>query len=664
MNKIAGWLIFAFAVALGQPSVRAQCTLRAGEVRVDAGRGGRIRIARGRESYLVESAYSYPGEKIGWNRLSEARTGSEARWRPRTKRVSAGSLEVEARGRFFSLRRTVVLENGKMEFEDRLANLTDAPVGLLVRNSLTASESFISAVSPGGAENPTIFLAGAGGSLGLVMEDDVSRLRFKPVLSVPGRQAEFQVTGFTLDVGKSYTLRWTIYLLGAGASYFHFINRVRQDWRTDFPIQGPFAFFDLSSPLLSDPMRLKSYLKRKSLRIVALSPWLDYDPGSFDRVWPREEYKERVQRAIRTLKEADPGIQCLGSIETDWVTIYPERIKGGEKLPVAGPGAHGVLTAEQTAVIDNANLPWKDSVKRNANGNLTLELYISGGKPQTSLSVYPAVGNHQYDFMLGQVKFLLDEVGVDGVYIDEFSQGWDGIPHRDYTAWDGWSAEIDPKTGRIGRKYIDCSLRGVAARVNLCNYALKRGKIVVANTYSTSSEEQPLPVNRFAETLSYFNPFAVTDGVEPPEVPRLFSGALASPIGLGILAPAAKTDTARRINKALITYLRHGMLYYHYDWASGEIAESGPGSGEYGSINHMFPMTIVRLEEGWIEGRERTITCVSGSYLRPQGSRPTVHLFDLDGREKPHGFVVSPVAGGWQVQIALRDWCEIAVIEN
>jgi hypothetical protein len=64
-----------------------------------------------------------------------------------------------------------------------------------------------------------------------------------------------------------------------------------------------------------------------------LYPWLDYDPGTFDRVLSRPEYKAVIQTAINALKNADPTIQCLGSIETDWVAIDLDQIDPVKRFP-------------------------------------------------------------------------------------------------------------------------------------------------------------------------------------------------------------------------------------------------------------------------------------------------------------------------------------------
>jgi hypothetical protein len=38
------------------------------------------------------------------------------------------------------------------------------------------------------------------------------------------------------------------------------------------------------------------------------------------------------------------------------------------------------------------------------------------------------------------------------------------------------------------------------------------------------------------------------------------------------------------------------MVYYHYGLT--QIPETGPGSGEYGPINYMFPLTFAKLIRG------------------------------------------------------------------
>ena len=86
---------------------------------------------------------------------------------------------------------------------------------------------------------------------------------------------------------------------------------------------------------------------------------------------------------------------------------------------------------------------------------------------------------------------------------------------------------------------------------------------------------------------------------------------MASPIALGIGGENLSTDRknyAKGFMKGIITLLRNGLLYYHYD---PDIPETGEGSGQYGPINHMFPITPLELGEGFIIGKERIVAARS-----------------------------------------------------
>lgn len=636
----------------------AQAEIAGAAMHVRATANGQLQIDTGNAVYLVETTFSYPGEHAGRNRFAAAIDQCEPEWQPKLEAVGPSALRLLARGSRYEVERAVdISQADRINICDTVTNLGEEPVGVIIKNSLTALSPFDKAFTPGGAENPSIFLAAKTGALGILATDDVSRIRFEPSLGLPANQARFTVSNIAVTASERFS--WRLYMLNRNADYFDFVNVIREDLQTNFTIEGPFAFFDVGSPILHDAGKLKAYLERRKLGIAALSPWLDYDPGTFDCVWTRDEYKARMQEAAHLIKQADPNVKCIGCIETDWVTIFPDKLPGGDKLPRHGTGS-GLLDAEQTRIVEQSGLPWLDSVKRRPDGNFELELYARGGKPQTALSVYPRIGNYQYRFLMDQVKFLLDEVGLDGFYIDEFNQGWrGGIPS--YEGWDGISVEIDSRTGRISRKFVDCSLAGRGARVNLCRYALDRGKIVVANTYATAYAEQSLPVYRFSETQGSFDPMAIPDGAEPPGIADIFRGNLATPIGLGIVGVPEKHDTAHRIMKAVIAYLRHGALYYHY--AIEDIPESGDGSGEYGPINHLYPITPTGLHKGWIEGKERTITAISGDFFRSGPNPPLAHRFDLNGREILANFEITQEDGGYKVQVRIKDWAEIVVIE-
>jgi hypothetical protein len=291
--------------------------------------------------------------------------------------------------------------------------------------------------------------------------------------------------------------------------------------------------------------------------------------------------------------------------------------------------------------------------------------------PRLNLMVYPARGNARQKLFLDQIDFLMDQVGFNGIYIDQFSLAWGGMDRMDrmdrrtLDNWDGHTVDIDEKTGRISRRYTDCALVGAAARAEVLSYILDKGGHVVVNSFPCVRETQALPVFRFAEMENDpIDPLDYMKG-KPPVFPSQAKGHLASPIILGLRpgrwGSKGKDHWAELITKGVLTALRNGLLYYYY---TGDIPGTGPGCGDYGPVNHMFPFTPVELHSGWLVGRERIITCLSGTYEWKHAQPPVLHRFNLTGREVPHGFSLARQGDQWLVKVTLNDWNELAVLEE
>ena len=646
---------FAASSAEASP-VKEVAAISAEGIRVRAGKAGILQVDAGNGFFVVESAFSHPGETIGHNRLARDLEGCESSWRPQVKATLDNELNILAGGRHYGLARSVKISNGRLEFEDTVRNLTDEPLGIIINHRIITPKTFSCSRLAYGSDDPAVFVGTPDYDLGILVEDDVARTQLTPLCML--NQAVVQLSQFALDGGKSYTFKWAIYPLPPTGDAFVFINRVREDWGVNHTILGPCSFFAINWKLLDDPEGLKKYLKRKNLGVVMTSTWLDYDPGALSYTPSREEYKRRMQHAYRAFKAADPDIKVLGSIECDWVGIFPDKIKNGDRLPGHKGGRSGAVrtTRAQTKILMEAGLPWQDSMKVGKDGHRLLEVYTRRGKPQLALGVYPAAGNYHAKFLMEQAHFLAHEVGLDGFYIDEFSLYW----VTSYDRWDGHTVDIDVRTGKIIRKYTDASLAGIQPRLDLCKFAKFYNLVMVGNTYATTVAESRLPVMRFSETWSRFDPHAVPKTGKPPFMPALARSQFGTMIGLGIDGRSLKTGDAKSFMRSIILYLRHGMVYYHYYYP--DLPETGPGSGEYGPINHMFPITPVRLFEGGIIGKERTITCVSGTYEWKHPYKPTVRVFGPDGRAKKGDFTLKRAKRTWTVELRINDWNEIAVI--
>jgi len=628
---------------------------------------GGMQLSVGEERYFFAAALSYPAEpKMRFNTLTPEKAAGQPGWKPRVERAADGTIRVTARAAAYQIERCVQVDGFRVRVRDTIRNRSAEPIGLVIRNTLaldrlpadptwrlagTDRESIIG----GAAANPTVFAAQKKSSVGIVAEDNVFRLQLELLRRY--NAFDFQTTHFGLDAGKSYTLEWTIYPLRS-LGYFDFVNRVRRDWGVNYKVEGPFAFDDEA-------------VAGRAVKIYVFGPWLDYH---HDGSQTRESYARRVRPMLQRLKKAQPDAVFMPKLESNLFTMVKSRIPDGELLPgsdrKAGRYGH-FLTKEQSAVLDKALGPWRDSVLRTEDGRIIVDTYYPGYLPNKAdlfnLLVYVRDGNYRYRLFLDQIDFAMDQIGFNGVYIDQFSQEG-GFYRRDrftYDGWDGHTVDLDSQ-GRIQRKRTDCNLVGATARAKILKHILSKGGRVVTNGQSTVRETRGLPVYAFQEMENDpVNPLDYLDQ-KPPIFYWQARGHLACPLILGLrpvrYGEAGKEHWAEMIIKGVITALRNGVLYYYY---TSTIPASGPGAGEYGPLNHMFPFTPIELHEGWLVGEERIITCVTGSYHWPHKGKPRCLLFDLHGRKKQHAFSIRPsTAGGWDVTIQLNDWNEIAVIEQ
>ena len=689
-------------------AVEPSATVSRGALQVAVGRAGKVQIDTGAGSYTIESCFTYPGlaegaPKIGWNGLPHGfsqdnypdvttQLGSEDAWGPRVQERSADSITVEAEGACYRLLRTLKVGEARIDVTDTFTNLRDVPTAIVPRHRFTSQGDYRSrfSVNLEVAANATVYLQGPADALGIVMQDNLSRLRMRPWIPESGNRAGFQVLRTVLDVGKTHTFAWSVYVLAPEEDYFSFVNRVRRDWNANFTIRGPFCFAYLKpegddikfyllyggkefylNGVMEDPRELREYFQWRGSRIIALSPRPDHEPGALDHVVTWDEYRDLMGRALPALRKAAPDVRFIGCIETDWVAIDPATIKDGDKIPLApqdrkyGPSIIKTLTLEQSKIVEDSRPEWRDSLVKDLKGCLRIYHYYRGGAPINTppLNVYPEVGNARYEYMLGQLKLVLDEVGLDGVYYDEFPMSQLGSVRTYGGAWDGASADVDFRTGKLHDKYKDCSLASLQARLNLIDYPLSRGKIVVANRYSTSREEQALPINRFTETNSVFSKLTWEDGAKPPAFNYCFFGHLNSPIGLGATNAPEGVAPERWLMQVLITYLRHGMVFYHYGPIEPPMTEEN--RDVFGVIKHMFPITPMELGEGFIIAKERILTAISLERTWEKAGKPTVLLYDINGRPvDPAGRCeVKPDGDRWRVALRLNDWSEIAIVE-
>ena len=442
-------------------------TLSGPNWRVTAPAGGGLQLDTGGERYFIESSFTFPGRTApGENGLlCLPKASGETGWKP-VASTARSALEVRAVGAAYALRRRVVVEGRRLLVTDAVTNKTREVIGLHVGHSLITGDvprlKLINGLDDAGhgpgsfPEHPTLFAATSRTGLGLLAEDDALRLRSGTTAQANELRLATSGMAVGLAPGETYTFRWALY--PGSTDYWDFINKIRRDWKTNFTVEGPWDFFDVRG--LETPQgreRARQTLQRKHLKWAALAPWFEYYNG-----WPydRPQFKTMMTQAMKTLRELDPGLKLMACVETNLVPVPLSFFRG--TIPADWPigrekgGQYGQAgTAEMTACVKAS--PWRDSCLYGPDGNVRLDCWyvqFYTGKPALNLMAYPTLDNHRQAQALEQFQWLLDDVGFDGLYIDQFSLAFGDADRYTYDRWDGRTVELDA-TGRVHRKLAD-----------------------------------------------------------------------------------------------------------------------------------------------------------------------------------------------------------------
>ncbi len=643
-------------------------TLRGDGWQARSGAGGAMQIDIGPDRYLIESRFSYPGDMIGYHTLAANGNGF-------TTTTGDNHIALSRAFEHSTLERVARIDGRRIVVTDTLTNTTDADVAVLYRNELIVPDNFDDVRLSGApqsasrmtAENPSLFVAQPHSRLGFLAEDAVYRLQLQ--MAAQRNNVKLDARNFALKAGQSHTFQWAIYPFDATADYWTFANQVRRDWDVNFPLIGSFDYFSVTShpDLIADPDRLRAYLERKKVKVIAAMPWLDYDNHNYQTGRPtdRGEYMQLMRQFRDTVHAIDPDIRVIGCIEGNLVSLPQSLAEAVYQLAPNKAQNQYIFTEEQLAALREHDLRWNDCLLMNSAGKYRYELYYRGNEgakiPYVAIAVYAAPGNGQHLYWMDQAKYIMEDVGLDGIYIDQFNMAFADAQRYSYEQWDGTTVDIDRTTGRITRRYTDAALVGQGARRDLVQYVLGRGGYMLANTFPATAATQSLRMHRFNESEWYFSPHQMHADQQPPLSHAPSKGHFSTPIALGFRPRGTPDQYTYSIMKGAITYLRHGLLYYHY--GTELPAPGATGGGEYGAINHMFPITPVELHAGLVVGEERTVTCISGAHRFLGANEPHLRVFDLNGMPVEPNASIARDGEVWRVDLNLRDWAEIAIIE-
>ncbi|MCK5805938.1 MAG: hypothetical protein KAI66_24115 [Lentisphaeria bacterium] len=660
----------------------AAASVENGGIQVAAASEGAIRVHANGDSYLLNSSFTAEGHPIKYHSFHSVPDES---WDVSASK-RADALTVVGVAEMYTVTRSVRLDGSFIRIDDTIKNTSGKDIGLIITHNILADSPADTWRLAGIKDvpttdrpsyNPTIYAELQHSGLGAAVKDSPFRAEmsvsasFKRIFTMSNEH-------FGLSAGTSYTIRWSLRV--GGPDFWEFINAVRRDWGVNHTIPGMYSFFytntdGITPPgLLENPDKLRAYLERIHIDVFAVDPWFNWF-FSKSRNWKTpfkhfkhpKQFKKEVQRSAMSLRAVQPEARVIGCLESFLCYKSVDFFKGTlPKFWTDARGARGNLSRSSaphsyslspagTRVVDAS--PWGDSVFRDENGAVDVDLhytwcYEDDSDGGANLKVFPTLDNYWQKRFMEIIDFCLDECGLDGVYVDSFNY----YNQRSYGMWDGHSVDIDPTTGAIKRKYANLTLLTAKARREWVKACTDKGKLFFANGKPATEELQNLPFISFMEAEWGF-----TQDGEQSDAPGAAQAMLSSPLALGIrpsLHVKDPSDYAETLQRAVISYLRYGTLYCYY--SANIVPENGPGG--HGVLNHMYPFTPIELHEGWIVGKERIITAVSGNYAWPHKDKPSCLRFDTRGMPKAGGFTLTQKHDGWNVNFSLDDWSETAVI--
>ena len=661
-------------------NVKPAFTIKEKNTVIDILPAGGMDISINKDKYRLESMYSYPAEpQMKFNFLGASKDyKNEKSWKAKLVKKSPKLVEITAKGSTLQLKRTVeFLSDDRIRVKDTFTNPSSQDQGVVFFHKITpfatAKNNYWylygqeKARSPWDARlapsNPTGFIKFGQKAIAFVAEDDIFRCHLSAVIRDrnDGRmEFDFGSTRIGVPAGKSHTLEYTLYLLDG--DYFDFINRLRKDWKV--PVQtlnGPFGLIrtaaqrsEVYRKYVANPEAFKKEFERRNMRIITINPWFNYWDGNVFKDW--NAYKEHVQKVMKNVRAVNPEAKFLASLETYVYTLGEENFT----TPASADFSWTKITpGTQKRVLES---PWKDSATYTKKGSIILYPMTSvegSARKFLALMVHPVKGNHFHSLRLKEFDFLLDDVKLDGIYQDMF--GYSAPNSIIYDKWDGFSVMILPN-GKISTKYTHLAPLTAPGRAEWLRKIISKGKIALTNFGApTTRELQTIPYMNFCEAAGKGVGRQDLDSI-PPDSSGCAMNQLSTPLAYG---PHRKEETnAVRLLARVRAYLRYGCLYIHTSMRNSFPA-TGPKGGDYGPINHMYPITPIELHRGWVKGTERIVSCVSYKTTWNRKAAPKALRFDAVGRSIPlkNAVKITGKEGNWNIEVKIKDWKEFLIIE-
>jgi hypothetical protein len=304
----------------------------------------------------------------------------------------------------------------------------------------------------------------------------------------------------------------------------------------------------------------------------------DLDVDAFLTFAHREAYWTALKQEVELIRKAAPNVKLMQMLHPAMEAVYRPL---QDRWPIA---AEAIMTPEgKVYEADHYSRAWL--------GDYT-------DKDWGVLYYVPRPGSAYLQIIMGEVTRALDEVGLDGMYCDEFSWAFTrtGYSRYDHSRWDGYSADLD-ENGDVVRLKADGAAVTESCQLRMAGEVLRRGRYFLGNGGSALRSLNSLPIARFIEG---------GNGAASWSQGHLS----ATPLVLGNMGDE---KTREGVFASVRACLQEGCLYSP---TAVNLLLDGPDS----FVSKLHPMTVREIGPGWIIGEERIATIVSGKFPWPGGS--------------------------------------------
>ena len=204
----------------------------------------------------------------------------------------------------------------------------------------------------------------------------------------------------------------------------------------------------------------------------------------------------------------------------------------------------------------------------------------------------------------------------------------------DYSAWDGFSADLDDDGNVLALK-SDTSLAVLPFKVALELHLAARGKLLLGNG------------GECGRMAGYSNMQGFVEGIATMYMPKVHMLHVPLVLGNMMLGNRGTTNTRSGVMRDVREVLRYGCVYSPFN-RTNQVLE-----GEDNFVCKLYPLTVTEIGPGFIAGRERFIARESGVYSWTGVSDGEVEIFayNEDGIRVQKGARAKIVNGSIELEV-------------